>query len=89
MYVNYTTEFPLGGPNSGVVRMLAFSVTECQTWKLNLCPLDLTLLTFLDENCAVVGNCAPSCGRCVITVSARFSSASRRKPAIAHKFSDV
>ena len=39
-------EFPLGGPKSGVVRILAFSVTECPTWELNFCPLDLHYLNF-------------------------------------------
>jgi hypothetical protein len=66
LYVTYTTEFLLGGPNSGVVRMLAFSVTECPTWELNLCPLDLTLFKFLDENSTALGHCAASGGRRMI-----------------------
>jgi hypothetical protein len=46
--------------------MLAFSVLECPTWEMILCPLDLTLFKILDENYVVLVYCAVSSGRCVI-----------------------
>jgi hypothetical protein len=67
LYVTYTTEFLLGGPNSRVVRMLASSFTDCPTWELNLCPLDLTLYKFLVQNSAVLIYCTATIGLCVIT----------------------